>query len=626
MTAEYPVGSTLLWLRWSLAATAIVLLPGWLLVGRGLRGRLAVPRLAFAAGVGIVFAVVWCITASAVGLRIDPFLFLLTALPITWGIGRLRPLQSAVDRSIALQPATGVSAWPGWGQDLTMSIGSIALAWILADGFRQLCAPPHLHDASNHAFMVSRIVQVHTMRQDAVFGAPYCGYGVPYFLGWHAVIAMVAELSGVAPYIATWFWAIACCVLIPAALCLLWIEAGVPTFAAALAACFVAANHYVPAGLFSWGGFGAAAGMFLLPTLAVLLRGAVRNGSLVLGAAAGVCGGAMVFVHFSEVVTAVLIVAVFTTTSGGQRAPARRLFLVIAVAALAFLGIGGRALLEGLQPYLQPNVQVKAAGAEPLGLVLAQTLMYSSSVKTSIQVLALAGVGWGLWERRTRRVALMALGVAAACISLRTIHDPVSAFFAQAYYGQPARVLYLQMYLMPVLLAWPMARIRMWTQAGWQRWASAALLGALFAWMIFPSMVHNRDNVRNRRTAVPFEADEYRLALRVRELVPEDAVVANQPDDGSFWAMHVSGRRFLDPTAWALGCFRGDVPLLLAAPWPPQALALRDLGVRYVYASDRLLPGAPPLVLPRSRLEADGRFEELLHGESASLYRIRWTE
>jgi len=76
---------------------------------------------------------------------------------------------------------------------------SLALAVVIQRAFAGFAASPHLHDASNHAFMVSQVVRHASLDRHLVFGPPYGSPPQDYLLGWHAAAALTCRLTGTLP-------------------------------------------------------------------------------------------------------------------------------------------------------------------------------------------------------------------------------------------------------------------------------------------------------------------------------------------------------------------------------------------------------------------------------------------
>lgn len=416
----------------------------------------------------------------------------------------------------------------------------------------------------------------------------------------------------------------------PVALSLLWRAWGVPVVAAPVAAFAVAVNQFVPGGVLGWGGFGQLAGFCLVPIVTLALRAALAVPSAWSGLGAGLLLAALLRVHASEalVVLGAAALAWPALPAALRRAGRdRRLRAgLIAAAALAIAagpdawGLahdyagripgGPRPPLAGVGPSLERWL---AAGGHPFGLK------------------ALTALGLLLSWRAApwRRLGAAALGCAALFIALASVGDPVSWWLATPFYAEAPRVLYLQLYLLPPLLALPLLHLRGALAArGGARFAGAAAT-ALVMMALASAVPGVLRNYRHMRAAVPFGAGEYALARRLPETVGPAGLVADYWDDGGVWAMHVSGRRFLIGCSWRLfdasgRDLRETARGLLARPWPHEVRALRARGLDHVWVSDQFVPGpdAPPPA--RHAFDADPRFVAMDRGGEATLYRILW--
>jgi hypothetical protein len=279
-------------------------------------------------------------------------------------------------------------------------------------------------------------------------------------------------------------------------------------------------------------------------------------------------------------------------------------------------------------------VEADGSTRHRLGYALEQ-YVNAGNTPAGLRALMYAGVVTALFMRGTRRPAAVSLLLGALFVVLAVRHDPLSRRGAFLFYGQPARVLYLQYFFLPVLGALPL--LWLWRRIAERqpvRVRTVLLLGAAaacIAAILVPGYPHVVRNMRSQAGAVPFTEAEYRLARRIPDVVRPGGLIANYWDDGSTWAMHVSGRRFLQPLSWRLrdpqGRLLRDAALALAdRPWPDGAAALRALGVTHLYVSDLRWSGGDPLPVSRALFDADPRFEPVLRGGRAALYRILWNE
>jgi hypothetical protein len=174
-------------------------------------------------------------------------------------------------------------------------------------------------------------------------------------------------------------------------------------------------------------------------------------------------------------------------------------------------------------------------------------------------------------------------------------------------------------------MAAPVATLWKWSKThGRMRWAGAAFLGALLAFAAAPGAAHNLRNLKQLKQLTAFSEDDFRLAREIGNTLPPSVHIANQINDGSFWARWISGRDFIDPAAWGMTPLRGPVNHLEDLPWPEEVWSLQRYGVNYLYVSDGVLPFFPHPPLSRKVLREDSRFEEILSGEDSSLFRIEW--
>jgi len=645
MHASLPLLSPLLWLRFLLAAAVVVWLPGHLITGRWLKTIDPLSRAVLSISTGLFLPFVYGAGPGRAGAPFSPFWYLGFVLLLGIALGlwptHRRGQRAWIEGIPTLDPSPGK---PPYASAAAIGAVLLVLAPLLA-GYGRLPAPPHIHDASNHAWITLRIVQSQSLawRELARDAAGVLDLG--YLPGLHAAAALIARLGGVAPYISVWMLALGLTALTPLAWTLLWRAWGASAALAVAAALLSAANPLGPGGVLGWGGFGQAAGFFLLPATVLALRALAGGKNRPRGTAAlwnaffaGLVLGGLIHLHASEVLVALAFVLLATSPT--------RPSLGSGLALLAgFVAICGGDLWTLATAY--PH----AIGAWPvetktLGDSL-HRLGKAAGHGPVLRILVLAGWILALRAPAWRRLALAAGILGAWYLALQSFADPLSRWLATPFYRQAPRILYLQLYFAPLWAALALGqgtsalerarrgsagglREEVAIRAGMGRWMRIAwirLLPALVIAGILASSWSNLvTNYRNGGKAVPFTLDDFRQAKGITEVVPPGSLVANLWDDGSTWAMHVSGRPFLLPCAWNLHTSGGQslhelVNDLVKHPWPDATVRLlREHSIGYLYSSDGVWGKGSRL--RRADFAKDPRFEAVVEGEQSTLYRI----
>ena len=246
-----------------------------------------------------------------------------------------------------------------------------------------------------------------------------------------------------------------------------------------------------------------------------------------------------------------------------------------------------------------------------------------------LKPLVILGLLLGFVDRRFRPLACISLVCGLFFLTLACFQDPLSKVISIPFHQITWRILYLQIFVMPPLMALP---------AIWLYWAGTRLGSARVATVVvsvvlilalLPTFGSVVKAYRSFHDSVPFSGETYRFARRLGVELPDDAVIANFWDDGSTWAMHVSGRRFLLPCSWPLlladGTNARDVLVeLVAKPWPATTRRLRELGIDHVFVSDEYWPRSRAPLFARNIFAADARFQSIAAGSTASVYKILW--
>ncbi len=621
LVSVHPLVDLSLWYHWAIGAVIVLGLPGWFWAGRYLPGLDWPTRLVLTLATGLLLGPVDSL-ASALSIPLEPWSHTIVLSLAGYFLGRVSSYRGIWrDIEVDLPPLN-------LRECLGVCAVSVAMAAVLIQGLGAFVVPAHLHDASNHAFLIERIRETGSVSPEKLFAPPYVQLGVPYWLGWHVSAAHIADIGGMPAYIVEWMMAVGATTLLPISTCLLWRVLRFKNFVAVLAGVFLVSNFYMPGGLYSWGGFGALLGFFLVPTTVVFIRSALRNtrgvftGALLIG----LLFAATLQIHASELGIILLLVLLSLSAAGKSSSFSVSHSWRVSVAGVLVLGVVmGLPMWNAAHSYVAHAMDAPTGSSPGLGMALGQMLHYTGGESLALRGLVVLGILWGLLRRGTRPVAVMSLLLLVLYLDLRLRHDGLSKVLSAPYYQQPARVLYLQLFLLPPLMAEPVSELWKWTKMhGHMRWAGAAVLGALLAFAAAPGAAHNLRNLRQLKQLTAFSEDDFHLARKIRNALPPSARIANQINDGSFWARWISGRDFIDPAAWGMTALRGPVNHLEELPWPEDVWSLQRYGVNYLYLSDGVLPFFPHPPLSRATIRKDARFEEILSGEDSSLFLIEW--
>ncbi len=622
-----PTTDPWLWGRWFLGVALVWWLPGRILLRGRLRGwphALTVPAHLAA---GFVWVVVLGLVMRDVGRGL-PILGYVVASPLlACAAGVLAGRNDAVSA-----PDDGARSRPtAWWW--LVGASSLLLFVTVCAGFRDFCAPPHVHDASNHAFLVARAARTGSLDPALIYAHVHPVHR--YLPGWHLTAAVTGTVAGVAPYISAWFTAITVVALVPWSLAMLWWRWGAGAALSLAGVAWVVTNGDVPAGLpFSWGGFGQQVGFFLAPMGAVLAADALRSLRWPVALATGVFLAAMVNIHFSEV----MVVVVLGALTWGMT---RHHHGFDAVGSTRMRLLAASAFLVGLALAFDPAILRTASGAVSAARQVAardQVATWGRALRVFLLqigppdvrfVWLIGGLAWLLAQRRWRPVGVTCLLLGAWLVALQVWHDPVSRILAMPFYGQAARVAYLQIFVMPLAAgAATVALLRALRRRG----RTALVAGVLVT--LYPlgaGFVTQVPGLESLASAVPFTRDDYALACAIGDTVGDGEVVANDRDDGSTWAAQVSGVAFLCPMSWE--CIASDgtrlregVRGLRDDPWPASTRGLVSRGVRWLYVSDHRLRGVPAnaAILTPGDFADDPRFAPVLTRDGSQLLRIKW--
>ncbi len=609
-----PITDLALWLRFLSGSAVVLWLPGYLLAGRHMRFRPAPTRHVISASIGLVLLPLWAQFMSPFGLGVRPLQYLPAVLIATAAIGTTeiaRRLAGAID---AEEPS---APWEGATLVAAVALGMGAIV----AGFGEFVVPPTTHDAANHAFMTLRVTETGTVLASEVFGAPHGAPSLPYAMGQHAIASMLAQVSGLAPYLSVWFLALSTVALLPICLSIAWSEWRLPAATIALAVLFAAANPYVPSRLLWWGLFGNAIGLFLVPISALLLDRFWSNATVESGIAAGAACGSLMLIHGSELPTAGLIA--LTTILLHRRPPEWN-----AAGWATFIGTGGvcgwHFLTAVLPSYLSGGIKQGDGFIETLAMTGEHTVSVFGTWP-SLQAVGLFAVGLGLYEKRMRIPTLFTLAIVLVVTTLALWRDPISELLTTPYYRQPERVRYQLIFFVPLLIGFALHWI--WIQVKAETWPRMSrvivALGVVSA-LLLPELPQIAKGYETKKTLAPFGPADFEHAQKIADYVQPGEWVLNQFFDGSSWAMHISGRPFLVPTGWLLRDLRGrpnkKILQRVLRGMPLKGLDGLDKRFRYLYVSD--LRTGRPHGFTRARADKHPSFEEVLVGKHSTLYRI----
>ena len=629
MTAT-PISDPISWLRFFAGLLIIVILPGSFLIYKRAAKLGPLWSLGLSFAIGMLVAPVYARLTNWLSLPYEPIGHTIFSCLGMWLLGRSAALDELMQR--VTEPLITEQRWHRvYELGIVASMAYIAVTLVVA--FGDLPAPPHVHDASNHAFLVQRIADLRSTDFGEIFTAPFGSPQVGYLLGWHSTAALISRTSGLAPYVTMWQLGLASLVLLPLTLAILWRHWSLTPAAVAVAAFLVSGLDANPFTDLNWGGFGMLIGFSLAPVVAVFCVQAIATRALPAIAALSVLVASLVHIHAGGVVTAFLLALASWHSMRRTESKRRWTFAHLGVVALVGLLVAGVDLWRLAGDYR--GMRMVPPAGDPASLQHILLRIWRRVARDEWTALLLL-FGWVVFmaRRNTRPAGIVFFGMALVFTTLSRFRDPVSLFLTTPYYQTPGRLLTPMLPLtIPMVYALPLW-LSEHARRNWQRFILAA--GILI--LLFPSTRHGRASIRREfrsdrlRSTVPFSRGDFALARQIPGRVPPEGLVANFWDDGSTWAMHVSGRHFLLPVSWHLGVdddmdHRPAVRALLDAPWNEEARGLRDLGVTHLFMSDTALGverGSGQF--HRGLVANDPRFCEELRGTDSSLYRIIWEQ
>lgn len=640
-------------------ATAILVVPGLVLV---IVGRLRVlPALALGSMGAIAGIGGSGVVAGAAGIPFGPWVLAVVALG-TAIVALLLRRRRPVDRRETL-----ISA-------LALAAGAVVVILVVAE---PILSPDRFalnYDGVFHLNAVARILDTGDASSFTMYRVNNPGDDVEYYpAAWHALVALVCQLTGTSIPLgtsATWI-ATAIAVWLPG---VAWLAASLaprrPLLAGALGAVLGAAFAAAPYGLLSWGTlYPNGLAYALVPAgIALLMRvvdaeAPLRSRHRLLAFVGFVGWGVTeAFAHPRSLVTFAVIavpllavVAVRLLARLARRPGGRRIAIGIAVggSALLIALAGGAAwvVLRYFQAFDQPIADRLTGGparaTESLPGAIAQVLLQAplvSPLPTMIVPavgLALLTVAGFVVAARRRDLLWLPLGFAflgILYVAAASSDSDLAKLLTGLWYKDKFRLSSaLPILAVPAAALGAIALIdlvRRVCRLSMRR-AVFAVAAVLVVLTTIPGLLSVRDTLHitftipgDKGGVALLDTDEYRLLQRLPELVPAGETVVGNPWNGSALTWAIGGRESLYPHL--TGIWGPDRDLIaarldLVADDPEACAALDRLGAHYLFASAGLLNGGDPTAVYWAAVDraadAPGFTEVAREGESV-LYRI----
>ena len=613
--AIHPLAESIIWLRWSFALAVCFVGPAILLARAWPRSVMSVFRIAQATA--FLFMVVAAGSAFAATFALPWPPAVVVGLP--WLAAVLLPLSARFVRFV--DDAFAIDATED-GRDRWVPVVSVVLLVWIAVAQHDQVVPAVLHDVSNHTFLVARIAETESVRQDVIFGVPWGAHRVPYFVGWHAIAAGLGWVAGTPPYVTVWLSALCALASVPLVWAPLWRRWGIGAGATLLALGFLVSNRYYPVGYLDVGLYGGIVGVFVLPAVIGVLAGLARRPGPWRGLIAGVILAGAFRVQ-AAMAAAVLVLWPFWLT---RPVGSRRAVVTGVVALLAALAIGlGPEALEAARGYQQHSLA--SVGEAHFGRAL-NVMLNLLGRWDPIKIAVLLGIVALARTARWRGAAWTLLGLAIVYVGLDAFGDPITSTLGSVFYREPRRVRTVMVLLFAPIAATALlaALRRIPTLRGLRTGVGTLVIAGL----LVPEAVATNETLSRLDRRTLFGSAEYAMARRLHDRTDSDAVVANAWDDGSVWARWISERTFLNPCNWSIGEAEGLSPRPGVAglgdrPWPASTWELFERGVEFVWVSDHDRAWRPE-TFTRERFDSDPRFEKVDEGGAAALYRVLWTQ
>ncbi|BDI21612.1 DUF6541 family protein [Herbiconiux sp. L3-i23] len=621
-----------------LVAVLILVIPG------GVAAFLARVRglalLALSAPVSLAIIGAAAVVTGAIGVPFGiPTVAVATVVvaALAWAAGRWLPASPALREGFARGPLLLVS-----GAALVATIATAAIA------FGSVASPDlvsQTYDGVFHLNAVASVLQTGDASSFHLYRMTHPGDGIEFYpAAWHAIVALVVQMTGSSIGLATsavwiavtgavfalgsaWFAA----VVVPVQR----VRVVVPVVGA-LAGSLTAAGPYL---LLQWGVlYPTGLAYALLPAglaLAVLVLRRVASREVVLPVLlVAVWLAASVFAHprslisFALLVLPLLVAALASWARGELRDAARRrrtivILAGVVVATAAAAAIGSMAVLRYFAADVRPISDRlnggPATARQSLGESLLQGLLLAPPSGPDESTLPVTGVlAASILVALVLAFRVKGLRWAAVAYLLTVVLYALAAGsnsdFAKLatgfWYKDKFRLFALLGVLAPPLLAAAaatltasLARVRRWGRRGGLIAASVVLVVVTVASWFGPTLGGMRDAVaRNYELAAQkdgrlLDTDEVALFGRLAELTPPGSVIVGDPWNGSTLTWAIGGRESLFPHLTG----EWDEDRDFVRLWvdrvsldPAICAALDRLDAHYLFASDGLLWNGDP--------------------------------
>jgi len=467
---------------------------------------------------------------------------------------------------------------------------------------------PNLFDLTSHASFTRKIYDGGLSLGSQIYG-PEVPWTIPgkgfYPLGLQRVVAMVAQLSGLNPVFALFYFIIFLIFCAPVTLQIFvqnYYSSLVHMFLIGLSAALYTIFPYEPV---SWGGVPLIAATVLMPVLLCIVQYFIEKPSLKLAFGIGLLSTAIFSTHPTELYTVAIIsifllIRYFVILSDGnlirQNGIKVLLFGSVAVCILFIVLLPELRAIVYTQMVRAGEGFVRVPDHWPLKLLFLKLHLWPLDVST---VLLYLGVGYIIFTKKFR----VLLGIALFFIGITLIENYVNTPFGNLWNHRVARVYYNSYLFNPILIGsglYLIYRMLQYKDNYFIHRFKSAVLFVLIAFLIFCKPEY--DVIKRQldgyfKRASGMTAEDYDAVMWLRENAKEFPVtVLNQHGDSSFWIYPLTGI----PIFWHRTNVSLPYPDTISRVKLQQHVAGGDLsllksyaskyGLKYVYISKNVVP------------------------------------